>query len=187
MKIVEAITELRAGILEDDRNRLIEGFFLLTGERLADTIGDPLIWETEAPHPVIYRAEQEYEPPIVKFEKPAETEPRPKEDFSMFKKQTDKPRRRTEPVKASGRNRFAPSDFGDVEDEDPGVIDKVQPVARNRERSESYSVECDDCGKTVGITSVEAGKIFAPGSLYNQTREYHCDLLKCTGKCPNKE
>lgn len=186
MKIIEAVAELRAGILENDRNRVVEGFFLLTGEYLVDTMPEPEIWSDDS----VPREIRVYTDPtpIVEevVEVPSNKEPRQKEDFSMFQTNNEKPRGRSEPVKASGKNRFNPKDFGGVEDENPNIIDNVQPVARTREKAERYTVDCSDCNKTLEITSIEAGKIFAPGSLYNQTGEYRCDLLKCTKKCPNK-
>ena len=197
MKLMEAITELRAGIEENDRSRMVEGFFLLTGERLADTMDEDVVWDTEMPHPVAFKAKtgDGSKPPKVKFlEDPvppavvATTTPvvKPSDEFKMFNR--EKPEnKRGQPVRASGLNRFNPAEFGDVKVEGESVDDKAKPpINRDRPPAEKYHVFCGDCEKDVEITSVEAAQVFAPGSLYKETGKYNCDLLRCGQKCPNK-
>jgi hypothetical protein len=172
MNLIEAITKLRDGIEKGDKNSLVEGFFLLTGERLDDTIDKPLRQRVLFP-------DTEIEP-----EPEAKPEPVVEPDFKM---RPDKAVARGVPVKGNGQNKFDPRQYSDVADEGAGIDDRAAPpTPRDRAPAQTAEVFCQDCKSTVKLSPADARRILAPGSLYSETRKYYCDLVKCGQKCPNQ-
>ena len=162
--LMDAIDSLRLGIVTRKWSDVIRGFELLTGESLSV---ESEVEATITTKPLILKGAFRDTP-----------------DFSVKKDGGKTAERRT---KANGTNRFKPGQY--KIDEEPGaelLNDNVTPTPRERPRSEIYTVMCADCDKNIELSPFDAARVFAKGSLYNETGEYRCDVIKCGKKCPNQ-
>jgi len=128
--LYKSIEAIRLGILENDMSQIIEGFELLTGQKVTgEHLGEPEETETivTPPAPV---------PPAA-----------PAEDFIAGTRDVKQPSKSV--VSENRDNKFV--DDGSVSaEEEPGyeaVDDSVTPVARNRKKFEKVEQRCHSCGK----------------------------------------
>ena len=126
--LYKAIEAIRLGILENNMPQIIEGFELLTGQKVTgEHLGEPE--ETEA------------------VATPSAPSAAQAEDFIAGTRDVKQPSRSV--VSQDRANKFV--DDGSVSaEEEPGyeaVNDSVAPVERNRKKFEKVEQRCHSCGK----------------------------------------
>lgn len=132
--LYKAIEAIRLGILKNDMPQIIEGFELLTGQKVTgEHLGEPEETEAIATPPA---------PPAPPAPSAAQAE-----DFIAGTRDVKQPSRSV--VSQDRDNKFV--DDGSMSaEEEPGyeaVNDSVAPVARNRKKFEKVEQRCHSCGK----------------------------------------
>ena len=127
--LYKSIEAIRLGILENDMSQVIEGFELLTGQKVTgEHLDEP----------------EETETPVAPTAVPAAV---PATDFIAGTRDAKQPSKSV--VSENRDNKFV--DDGSVSaEEEPGykaVDDSVAPVARNRKKFEKVEQRCHSCGK----------------------------------------
>lgn len=116
-----------------------------------------------------------------------ETQPQASRDSTDFTIKKGPPKKDERRAKSNGTNRFKSDQY--KIDEEPGaelINDNVTPTPRERPPAKTHVVMCSDCNKDIELSTFDAARVFAKGSLYNETGEYRCDVIKCGKKCPNQ-